>query len=90
MKKFLPIVAILVTFYIGWSQLDHGNDFAGLAGQNDTVFASAFEKGKSGIQAEGNGIVIKILPDDNDGRCRLVLWSIRVELKRRRHSLDAS
>ena len=67
MKKFLPIVAILVAFYIGWSQLDHRNDFAGLAGQNDTVFASAFEKGKSGIQAEGNGIVIKILPDDNDG-----------------------
>lgn len=67
MKKILPIVAILVAFYIGWSQLDHRNDFAGLAGQNDTVFASAFEKGKSGIQAGGNGIVIKILPDDNDG-----------------------
>ena len=47
MKKFLPIVAILVAFYIGWSQLDHRNYFAGLAGQNDTVFASAFEKGKS-------------------------------------------
>jgi hypothetical protein len=67
MKKLLPLVAILVTFYIGWSQLNHQNDPVALTGQNDTIFANAFEEGKSGIQAEGKGIVIKILSDDNDG-----------------------
>ena len=67
MKKLLPLVAIFVAFYIGWSQLDRPNNFSSLTGQNDRIFASAFEEGKSGIQAEGNGIVINILPDDNDG-----------------------
>ena len=36
-------------------------------GQNDEIFANAFEQGKSGIQVEGEGIVIKVLSDDNDG-----------------------
>ena len=67
MKKLLPIIVIFVAFYVGWSQLDRPNNFSSLTGQNDTVFASAFEEHKSGIQAEGNGSVIKILPDDNDG-----------------------
>ena len=66
MKKLLPILAILVAFYIGWSQLNHQNDSVALEGLNDEIFANAFEEGKSGIQAEGNGIVIKILSDDND------------------------
>jgi hypothetical protein len=67
MKKLLPIVVIFAAFYIGWSQLDGPNNFSSLTVQNDTVFASAFEEHKSGIQAEGNGIVINLLPDDNDG-----------------------
>ena len=67
MKKVLPIVGILIAFYIGWSQLYRSNDFTSLAGDSDTVFANAFENGKSGIQSEGNGIVIKVLPEDNDG-----------------------
>jgi len=67
MKKLLPIVAILITIYIGWSQLDHPTGFVSHEGQNDTLFANAFEEGKSDIQAKGKGIVIRILPDDNDG-----------------------
>jgi hypothetical protein len=67
MKKLLPIVVIFAAFYIGWSQLDGPNNFSSLTVQNDTVFASAFEEHKSGIQAEGNGSVINLLPDDNDG-----------------------
>jgi len=67
MKKLLPIIAILVAFYIGWSQLNHRNDTVALTGQNDEIFSNAFEERKSNIQAEGKGIVIRILPDDNDG-----------------------
>ena len=67
MKKLLTLIFIFVAFYIGWNQLDQPNDFASLTDQNDTVFSNAFKEGKSGIQAEGNGIVIKILPDDNNG-----------------------
>ena len=67
MKKILPIIAIFVAIYIGWSQFNHQGDPVALRGQNDEIFANAFEQEKSGIQAEGEGIVIKILPDDNDG-----------------------
>ena len=67
MKKILPLVAILVALYIGWSQLNHQVDPVAPTGQNDEIFANAFEKGKSDIQEEGKGIVIKILSDDNDG-----------------------
>ena len=67
MKKILPIIAIFVFFYIGWSQLNHQNDSVAFTGQNDEIFANAFEQGKSGIQVEGEGIVIKVLSDDNDG-----------------------
>ena len=67
MKKILPIIAIFVAFYVAWSQLNHQGDPVALTGQNDEIFANAFEQGKSGIQAEGEGTVIKILPDDNDG-----------------------
>ena len=67
MKKVLPIIAILVAFYIGWSQLNYQGDSVAPTGQNDKIFANAFEEEKSGIQVEGEGIVIKILPDDNDG-----------------------
>ena len=66
MKKLLPIVILLIAFYIGWSQLYHRNGSVALTGQNDEIVAIAFEEGKSGIQVEGNGIVIKILSDDND------------------------
>ena len=67
MKKLLPLVAILVALYIGWSQLNHQVDSVAPTGQNDEIFANAFEQGKSGIQVEGEGIVIKVLSDDNDG-----------------------
>jgi hypothetical protein len=67
MKKLLPLVAILVALYIGWSQLNHQGDPVPLTGQNDEIFVNAFEGGKSDIQVEGKGIVIKVLSDDNDG-----------------------
>ncbi len=67
MKKLLPVVALFIAVYIGWGQFDRPNDSAGPTGQSDKALTSAFDERKSGVQAEGNGIVIKILPDDNDG-----------------------
>ena len=66
MKKFLPLIILIVAIYLGWSQFDRPDDSAGLTGQSDTV-TSAFKERKSDVQAEGKGIIIKILPDDNDG-----------------------
>ena len=67
MKKLFPLIAILAAIYIGWGQLNRQNDSVALTGQNDAIIADAFKEGKSGIQVEGKGVVINILPDDNDG-----------------------
>ena len=67
MKKFLPVLALLVAIYIGWDRFDPPNHPAGLTGQSDQSLAKAAAERKSGVQTEGHGIVIKILPDDNHG-----------------------
>jgi len=67
MKKIFPLVVFLLALYIGWGQLDRSNDSAGITDQSEAVLASAFKEHKNGIQVEGRGVVIKILPDDNYG-----------------------
>jgi hypothetical protein len=66
-KKLLPVFALFMAAYIGWVQFDSATGSAGFAGQGDKALALAFDQRKSDVQAEGNGIVIQVLPDDNDG-----------------------
>jgi len=67
MKKLIPIVFLFIAVSIGWSQFNRPNDSVTLTDQNNTALSIAFDEHKSGVQTEGNGIVIKILQDDNDG-----------------------
>ena len=67
MKKFFPLVVFLLALYVGWEQFDLPDDFSGLTEQSDTVLARAFKEHKNGVQVEGSGVIIKILPDDNYG-----------------------
>ena len=67
MNKIIPLVLLFIAIYIGWSQFIRPNDSADYADQSDTALSSAFDERKSGVQVQGNGIVIKILPDDNEG-----------------------
>jgi hypothetical protein len=67
MKKLITIIVLLICAYIGWGQFNRSDASADFTNQNDTVLSSAFNERISGVQAEGNGIVIKILPDDNEG-----------------------
>ena len=67
MKKLIPLVVLFIAVYIGWSQFNLPNDSAGFIDQSDTALSIAFDERNSGVQTEGNGIVIKILPDDNEG-----------------------
>ena len=67
MKKIIPVVVLFIAVYIGWSQFNLPNDSAGFIDQSDTALSIAFDERYSGVQTEGNGIVIKILPDDNEG-----------------------
>jgi Protein of unknown function (DUF3465) len=70
-KLLLPVIVFAAIAIFGY-----GRDYtffsgaptsAAAANDNDSVFASAFEKHASNIQVEGRGTVVKILPDDNDG-----------------------
>ena len=67
MKKLIVIIILLIAIYIGWNQFNSPSDSADLTDQNDTALSRAFDEHKSGVQAKGNGIVIKILQDDNEG-----------------------
>ena len=72
MKKPLIVVLVFIVIAI----LGHGQydlplpgvpASAEVAGDNDAVLANAFGKRVSKIQVEGRGIVVKVLPDDNEG-----------------------
>lgn len=67
MKKLVFIVVLLIAAYTGWNHFYGPNDSISLADRNDSVFSVAFDERKSGFQTEGNGVVIKILTDDNKG-----------------------
>ena len=67
MKKLPVVIALFVALYIGWWYFSLPNSSTGPAKQSDKILARAFEKQKSDIQVGGNGVVIKILPDDNVG-----------------------
>ena len=67
MKKLVLAVAVIAAIYFGRGELDWTGDSADSTGQIGNALASAIDEQKSGVQTEGDGIVVKILPDDNDG-----------------------
>ena len=67
MNKFITIIVLLVGAYISWGQFNRPDDSAAFTNQQDTVLSGAFNERLSGVQAQGNGTVIKILSDDNEG-----------------------
>lgn len=75
MKKILLITAVAAAFYVGYGKT---NGFRQLttsqATQTSTensntsnAIQAAFNEHKSGVQVQGDGVVSKILADDNDG-----------------------
>lgn len=67
MKKFFPILLIVIGAYIAWDHLGLDAQLPDGAGYSDQVLADAFRNRTSSLQVEGSGSVIKLLPDDNDG-----------------------
>ena len=73
MRKLFPlaIVILLAFVYVGGRELG----FLPEPGENrshvesaDDVLSSAFESRSSNVQVSGEGVVIRLLPDDKDGR----------------------
>lgn len=67
MKKLLSVIALFVAVYVGFGQFDRWNEPTAPAVQSDKVLAGAFDDRRSNVQTEGQGVIIRILPDDNDG-----------------------
>ncbi len=67
MKRFLVASIVLSALGIGWVQT-HESDWGALTSvaPRDKI-SVAFREGRSGIQVAGEGIVSRLLPDDNKG-----------------------
>ena len=68
MKKFFPALILVVAIfgmlhYSGWALFDEPR----FESQRVDAVSDAFRKELSDIQVEGQGVVIKILPDDRKG-----------------------
>jgi hypothetical protein len=69
MKKLLLVIIIAAAAYVGYVQhrSAHPESPSAATVQDDSVLVSAFESHASNIQVQGQGLVSRILPDDNDG-----------------------
>ena len=69
MKKLLAVVAIAIGAYAAVSYYGGSRPSAVVesGGTADELLASAFKQHKSNVVTEGQGIVVKLLSDDNDG-----------------------
>ncbi len=67
MKAVILVLAIIAAAYLGFSQSRGPSPFVSATEAEADPLASAFKEHKSGVQVAGEGVVTKILPDDNDG-----------------------
>lgn len=67
MKKFIPVVVAILALYFVQEQFDQTQHSPEPADQSNDATSGTAEPLRSGAQAQGSGVVIRILPDDNDG-----------------------
>lgn len=71
MRKFLLFVVLFVAGYAGLTQYRQlspaGGRVTGVESAENAALARAIESRASGVQLQGQGKVIKVLPDDNNG-----------------------
>lgn len=68
MRKLIPITAVVLTVAAGMRGCGPMVGTFGLPAEGDGAIASAFRYHRRGIQVTGEGIVERVLPDDNVGR----------------------
>lgn len=67
MRKILAIALIAVLAHYAWTSLGPGEGVEFSPSSADSVLSEAFETGQSGVQVRGEGRVLRVLADDNDG-----------------------
>lgn len=69
-RLLLPAVLVAALAFFAYRRHDAARASAAPAASasaNEVIIANAFDKQISNIQVEGQGIVARVLPDDNDG-----------------------
>lgn len=67
MKKLLTIVVLAFLVQYAWNDPGLLNRLGSLGVGSDSVIAEAFENRRSDLQIQGEGEVVRVLPDDNSG-----------------------
>jgi len=67
LRKVLAIVVVVVLAHYAWTGLGLRERFDLPLSGADSELARAFETRRSGVQVQGEGKVLKVLADDNDG-----------------------
>jgi hypothetical protein len=69
MKKLsILVVVVLVLGQYAWNDLGIAQQLGfGATGSGSNALATAFEQRQSDVQVKGQGKVVKVLPDDNEG-----------------------
>jgi hypothetical protein len=66
-KRFLSAIAIIATCYLGSGLASDASHVADASTGRNEAIENAFREQRSGVQVTGEGVVLRILPDDNDG-----------------------
>jgi hypothetical protein len=69
MKKLLPVLILAAVAVIGLDRMDSPSGLTGPGPtpDSDQALATAFAEREKGFQTSGSGVVVSILPDDDDG-----------------------
>lgn len=61
------IILALAGVYLARDYIPRADSFSTSISEGDAILKQAFNLQQSDLQVEGSGVVLKILPDDNDG-----------------------
>lgn len=67
MKRFVSAIALIAACSLGSGLANEASRFADASRGRDEAIENAFREQRSGVQVTGEGVVLRILPDDNDG-----------------------
>jgi hypothetical protein len=67
MSRYLGPLLFVAALYVGWDQFNATHDVPGRSAAGNALVASAFRDQRSGLQVSGEGVVDRVLSDDNDG-----------------------
>lgn len=67
MRKYLPALLVVAALYVGWGQFNRTHDVPTQPATDNAGPANAPRESRSGDRITGEGVVYKVLADDNDG-----------------------